>query len=162
MDVEPLPQVGINRVLGLCEVLDDRGGREDVYKLARDLNYKFTDLLLAIKGAEVLGLVSTPGGDVVLEPLGKKVVDGDVNTKKAELKAQMERLKLFEHIQQLLKNAPDGKVDKDVILADLAIILPNENPKTMFSTLVGWGRYGNIFGYSRDTDQFFLQQAVET
>lgn len=159
MDVEPLPNVGMSHVLGLCEVLDDRGGRDDVYKLARDLNFKFAELLLTIKAAEMLGLVTTPGGDAVLTPLGKQAIDGDVNAKKAIMKAQMEKLALFQRVRGLLVNAPEKAVDKDTLLQELAILLPNENPKTVFNTLVNWGRYGDIFGYSRDTDRFFLQEA---
>lgn len=158
MDVEPIPQTGISHILGLCEVLDDRGGREDVYKLARELNYKFGELLVVLKAAEMLQLISTPGADVVLEPLGKKVIETDVNGKKAIVQAQMERLKVFQHFKRLLGNAPHEGVDKDTILEELAILFPSENPKTTFNTLINWGRYGDIFGYSRDTDRFFLQQ----
>jgi NitT/TauT family transport system ATP-binding protein len=154
---DPLPAIGLNHVLGLCEVLDDRGGREDVYKLARELNYRLGDLLLAIRAAEMLGLVSTPGGDMVLEPLGKRAVDGGVKVKKAILKEQMQKLTLFQFFERLLANAPGGELDKEQILEELAILLPSENPKTAFQTLVSWGRFGDVFGYSRDTNRFFLQ-----
>lgn len=159
MTVDPLPPIGLNRVLGLCEVLDDRGGREDVSRLARELSYRLGDLLLAIRAAEILGLVSTPGADVVLEPLGKKVVDGDVKVKKAVLEGQMRRHSLFRFFLDLLGNAPGGELPRDTILEELAILLPNENPKTAFQTLVSWGRFGDVFGYSRDTGRFFLQHA---
>jgi NitT/TauT family transport system ATP-binding protein len=154
---DPLPAIGLNHVLGLCEVLDDRGGREDVYKLARELNYRLGDLLLAIRAAEMLGLVSTPGGDIVLEPLGKRAVDGGVKVKKAILKEQMEKLTLFQFFESLLANAPGGELAKEQILEELAILLPSESPKAAFQTLVSWGRFGDVFGYSRDTNRFFLQ-----
>lgn len=159
MTADPLPPISLNRVLGLCEVLDDRGGREDVSRLARELNYRLGDLLLAIRAAEMLGLVSTPGGDVVLEPLGKKVVDGGVNVKKAVLEERMKGLSLFRFFLDLLARAPGGELPRDTILEELAILLPNENPKSAFQTLVSWGRFGDVFGYSRDTGRFFLQHA---
>ncbi len=161
MIFDPLPAIGINHVLGLCEVLDDRGGRDDVYKLSRELNFRLGDLLGAIRGAELLGLVSTPGGDIVLEPLGKRAVDGDVNVKKAILKEQMLKLRLFQFFVTLLSNAPEEGLPREQILEELAILLPNENPKTAFQTLVSWGRFGDVFGYSRDTDRFFLQHRPE-
>ena len=37
-------------------MLEDRGGREDGYKIARDLSFKFSDLLKVMKAAEILGL----------------------------------------------------------------------------------------------------------
>jgi NitT/TauT family transport system ATP-binding protein len=161
MMIDPLPVISINHVLGLCDVLDERGGREDVYKLARELNYKLGDLLLIIRAAEMLGLVTTPGGDIVLEPLGKQVAEGDTASKKAVLRAQMEGLTLFQYFLKLLGNAPEGELDKDTILEELAILMPNENPKTSFQNLVSWGRFADLFGYSRDTNQFFLQQKPE-
>jgi NitT/TauT family transport system ATP-binding protein len=154
---DPLPNVGLNRVLGLCQLLDDRGGRDDIYRLSRELNYRLGDLLHAIRAAEMLSLVSTPGNDIRLEPLGKRAVEGDVKVKKALLQQQMRELTLFQFFENLLANAPGNELDKAQILEELAILLPNENPKTAFQTLVAWGRFGDLFGYSRDTDRFFLQ-----
>ena len=34
----------------------------------------------------------------------------------------------------------------------------HEQPRQMFTTLLNWGRYGDVFGYSRDTDLFFLHR----
>ena len=70
--INPIPDCQMTWVFGLLETLEDRGGREDGYKIARDLQFKFTDLLKVMKTAEILELVSTPVGDVVLEPLGKQ------------------------------------------------------------------------------------------
>ncbi len=71
--INPIPDCSLTWVFGLLETLEDRGGRDDGYKIARDLQFKFGDLLKVMKAAEILGLVSTPAGDVVLEPLGQSV-----------------------------------------------------------------------------------------
>jgi NitT/TauT family transport system ATP-binding protein len=156
--IEPLPSTGISKILGLCEILDDHGGREDIYRLAQDLHMPFGELLLVIKGAEMLGLVETPGGDAVLTPLGKKVLETSMNEKKALLKEQMVKLQVFKHIVRLLQNAEEHEVPADVILEELAVLLPQEQPRQLFTTLLNWGRYGEVFGYSRDTDLFYLQE----
>ena len=155
--VEPLPSTGISKVLGLCEILDDHGGKEDVYRLAQDLHMPFGELLLVIKGAEMLGLVETPGGDAVLTPLGKRVLETSMNEKKALLKEQMLKLRVFQHIHRLLTIAEDHQVPAEVILEELAVLLPQEQPRQLFTTLLNWGRYGEVFGYSRDTDLFYLK-----
>ena len=54
--INPIPDAQLTRVFGLLEMLEDRGGREDGYKIARDLNFKFCDLLKVMKAAEILGL----------------------------------------------------------------------------------------------------------
>ncbi len=159
--IEPLPSTGISKVLGLCEILDDHGGREDVYRLAQDLHMPFGELLLVIKGSEMLGLVETPGGDAVLTPLGKRVLETSMNEKKAILKQQMLKLRVFQHINKLLENAENHEVPAEVILEELAVLLPQEQPRQLFTTLLNWGRYGEVFGYSRDTDRFYLQAPAQ-
>ena len=154
--VEPLPNTGISKMLGLCEILDDRGGREDGYRLAQDLGMPFAEVLLAIKGAEMLGLIDTPGGDAVLTPLGKRCLEVPMNEKKALLKEQMKRLRVFRHIIHQLERADENELDADVILEEISLLLPLEQPRAMFSTLINWGRYGEILGYSRDTDKVYL------
>ena len=87
--ITPLPDVALTSVFGLLELLDDRGGREDGYKIARDLNIRFGDLLKVMKAAEILGFVSTPAGDVVLEPLGKQFLEAGINERKLLLREQL-------------------------------------------------------------------------
>ncbi len=156
--VEPLPATGISKILGLCEIVDDHGGKEDVYRLASDLHMAFGELLLVIKGAEMLNLVETPGGDAVLTTLGKRVLEMSMNEKKALLKASMLKLRIFQHMVKLLEKAEDNEVPAEVILEELSVLLPQEEPRPLFTTLLNWGRYGEVFGYSRDTDLFYLQK----
>lgn len=156
MDATPVPEVGMTRILGLLEVLDDHGGREDIYRLARDLAYEFGDLLGVIKAAEILGLVDTPGGDVVLQPLGKQIIECDVNTKKKLLKRQVLNHPLFTHFAQFIKNQPEGKASREEVVVEAGRILPQEKPLSVFRTLVNWGRFTELFGYNRDDDAFYL------
>ena len=156
MDVTPVPEVGMTRILGLLEVLDDHGGRDDIYRLARDLSYEFGDLLGVIKAAEILRLVDTPGGDVVLQPLGKQIIESDVNTKKSLLKKQVKAHCLFEHFIGFLKGQEERKAAREDVVAEAGRILPQEKPLSVFRTLVNWGRYTELFGYNRDDDAFYL------
>jgi len=156
MPIEPLPATGISKILGLLEVLDDHGGKEDIYRLAQDLHMPFGELLLAIKGAEMLGVVETPGGDAVLSALGKRVLESSINEKKVLFKEQMLKLKVFQHIVRLLERVEEHEVPQEVIVEELTVLLPQEQPHQLFTTLLNWGRYGEIFGYSRDSDLFYL------
>ena len=142
MPIEPLPSTGISKILGLCEILDDHQGKEDVYRLAQDLHMPFGELLLVIKGAEMLGMVETPGGDAVLTALGKRALESSMNEKKALLRQAMLKLKVFQHVLKLLENAQENEVPAEVILEELAVLLPQEQPRQLFTTLLNWGRYG--------------------
>ena len=156
MSPDALPAAPLSRILGLLEILDDRGGRAQVSRLAQEIRMDSAELLPVIHGAELMELVNTPGGDVVLLPLGKRIIESDMNTKKAIVKEQMEKLPLFRFFIEFLSNHPEKAVEKDEVLEELAILLPTHDPEVVYDTLLNWGRYGEIFGFSRDTGRFFL------
>lgn len=154
--ITPVPDCQLTWVFGLLEFLDDQGGREDGYKIARDLQFKFSDLLKVMKAAEILGLVSTPAGDVVIEPLGKQFVESDVNQRKLLIREQLKKLGLFSYFVRLLRAQEDRSLTKEVVLEHLAMLLPTERPDRLFWTIVNWGRFAELFGYNKDEDRFYL------
>jgi NitT/TauT family transport system ATP-binding protein len=156
--INPIPDCQLTWVFGLLETLEDRGGRDDGYKIARELQFKFADLLKVMKTAEILGFVSTPAGDVVLEQLGKQFLEGDVNQRKLLVREQLKKHGLFAYLARLLRGQEDRSLQKEVVLEHLAMLLPNESPEKMFSTVVNWGRFAELFGYNKDEDRFYLDQ----
>jgi NitT/TauT family transport system ATP-binding protein len=159
--IHPIPDSQLPWVFGLLEMLEDRGGREDGYKIARDLNFKFSDLLKVMKAAEILGLVSTPAGDVVLEPLGREFLAADMNQRKRIIREQLQKHSLFGYMVRLLRGQEDHALTKEVILEHLAMLLPTESPDRMFATIVNWGRFAELFGYNKDDDRFYLDEEAE-
>ena len=151
-----LPQIGISEILGLVELLIAKGGREDIYKLASELKMEFGQTLTVIRGAELLGLVNTPGGDVVIEALGEKMSRSKINERKLIIKAQLERLPIFNQVILLLQENESHEITREQILEKLAEMIPNENNEQTFDTLVNWGRYAELFGYNDDTETFYL------
>ena len=156
MSIEPLPSTGISKILGLCEVLDDHGDKEDIYRLGQDLHTPFNELLLVVKGAEMLELVEVARNDVSVTPLGKRVDNAPMAEKKSLLRAQMLKLAVFQHVVKMLELADGHEIPADLVLERLAVLLPQEEPRQLFTTLLNWARYGEVFGYSRETDRFLL------
>jgi NitT/TauT family transport system ATP-binding protein len=156
--INPIPDCQLTWVFGLLETLEDRGGRDDGYRIARDLQFNFSDLLKVMKAAEILGLVSTPSGDVVLEPLGRQFLELDINQRKLMLRERLKKLSLFAYFVRLLRGQEDHSLPKEIVLEHLAMLLPNESPQKQFNTLVNWGRYAELFGYNKDEDRFYLDQ----
>jgi NitT/TauT family transport system ATP-binding protein len=159
--IHPIPDSQLPWFFGLLEHLEDRGGREDGYKIARDLNFKFADLLKVMKAAEILGLVSTPAGDVVLEPLGREFLAADMNQRKRIIREQLKKHSLFSYFVRLLRGQEDRSLSKEVVLEHLAMLLPDERPERMFATMVGWGRFAELFGYNKDDDRFYLDEEAD-
>jgi len=59
---------------------------------------------------------------------------------------------------RLLRGQEDLSLTKEVVEEHLAMLLPNEPPEKMFSTIVNWGRFAELFGYNKDEDRFYLDQ----
>jgi NitT/TauT family transport system ATP-binding protein len=157
-NITPVPDCQLTWIFGLLEYLEDQNGREDGYKIARDLQFKFSDLLKVMKAAEILGFVSTPAGDVVLEPFGKQFLESKVNQRKLLLREQLKTLGLFGYFIRLLRAQEDRSLSKEVVLEHLAMLLPSEKPDRLFWVIVNWGRFAELFGYSKDEDRFYLYQ----
>ncbi len=154
--INPIPDCQLTWVFGLLELLEDLGGRADGYKIARDLQFKFGDLLKVMKAAAILGFVTTPAGDVGLEPLGKEFLASDVNQKKLLVRERLKTLSLFAYLIRLLRGQEDRALTKEVVLEHLAMLLPSERPERVFQTVVNWGRFAELFGYNKDEDRFYL------
>ena len=155
-NITPVPDCQLTWIFGLLEFIDDQGGRQDGYKIARDLQFKFSDLLKVMKAAEILGFVTTPAGDVVLEPFGKQFLESDINQRKLIMREQLKNLSLFSYFIRLLRAQENRSLSKEVVLEHLAMLLPSERPERLFSTIVNWGRFAELFGYNKDEDRFYL------
>src|ERR1700739_194994 len=119
--IHPVTDAQMTTVFGLRAMLEDRGGREDGYKIARDLGFKFSDLLKVMKAAEILGLVSTPAGDVVLEPLGREFLAADMNTRKRIIREQLKKHSLFSYFVRLLRGEENHSLSKEQVREHLAM-----------------------------------------
>jgi NitT/TauT family transport system ATP-binding protein len=158
MAIDPIPNVGISRIIGLLEVLDDAGGRYDVYRLARDLNLEFGEILRVIKAAEMLSLVETPGADVVLTSTGSQMLRGRINSRKKLLKEQLKKLPIFRAVVEALQRSDDSRADADAFLEIFALHLPAEDSEALLKTVIDWGRYAELVGYRPDDQELYLDQ----
>lgn len=158
MAIDPIPQVGISKIIGLLEVLDDAGGRYDVFRLARDINFEFGEILQVIKAAEMLELVVTPGADVVLTGTGNRLLRGKVNARKKLLQEQIVKLPLFRTVVDALRRAEEKRADEDAFLEIFALHLPAENAEAMLKTVIDWGRYAELIGYNPEDQELYLDQ----
>jgi len=67
-EYQVLPLVAISDVTGLVELVQTRGGREDLYQIGRHLHQEVDDLLPLVEAAEILNQAETQEGDLVLIP----------------------------------------------------------------------------------------------
>ena len=153
----PLPPAAVGEMIGLLEITHHHGGQLDLLDLARDLRLEFGRAILVAKAAELLDLVDTPGQDVVLTPLGREFVQGDVNRRKQIVQQQLRTLGVFAYVLHLLARAPAHRLPAEIVTEQLVLILPEEPPDVLFDTVIGWGRYGELIGYDATEGVVYLQ-----
>ena len=154
--VESLPHVSPSEIIGLLGVLHDNKGVIDLFDLAAKIGKDFGSTIAVVKAAELLDLVDTPKQNVVLTEMGRKFLAASINERKTLWKQQLLSMRLFEIISAMLKRSEQLTLSEDVIVEQLAILLPQEDPERLFEVLVGWGRYGELFGYNADEKVFYL------
>ncbi|MFY9269058.1 MAG: AAA-associated domain-containing protein [Candidatus Manganitrophaceae bacterium] len=159
MEIEPLPHgISTSKVIGLLEYLDDHHGKEDIYKLAEAIRYEVGDLLSVIKMAEMLAFAETPGGDVVITDLGRKILKSKVAERKLIVREQLRKLRLFQQLIETLQESEEKKLTREAGLAALSRVFPHENAEALFKTVVNWGRYAELLGYNHDTETLYLDE----
>jgi hypothetical protein len=159
MAIDPIPQVSISRVIGLLEVLEDAAGRYDVFRLARDINYEFGAIIQVIKAAELMGLVVTPGADVVLTGQGSALLRAKVNARKKLLREHIRKLPLFKSVVDVLMRTEEKRASEDAFLEIFALYLPAEDSEALLKTVIDWGRYSELIGYSPESQEVYLDHA---
>ncbi|MDI6690084.1 MAG: AAA-associated domain-containing protein [Actinomycetota bacterium] len=158
MSVEPLPRTGISNVIGLLEFIDDAGGKEDVFRLTRELQYDLEDILPVIEASELLELSEVSDGDIKLTALGKKLLESDVNERKLIVKRQLKKIKVFQEVISTLKARVDRHLDREFVVELFETNLSEEDAESLVHTLIEWGRYAELIGYNHDTEEIYLDQ----
>jgi NitT/TauT family transport system ATP-binding protein len=155
---EPLPCVNVGQVFGLMEVVRDHGGRMDVFAIDKLTDYDFGYTLSVVKAGEMFDFLDTPKNVVVLTPLGNKLLDADINGRKAMLNEQLCKLGTFRFVIQILGEAKGKRLPKDVVEEELVIRLPTEDVGPLFKTVVSWGRFSGLFEYDAESEVLYLDR----
>lgn len=150
---EALPDVLPSEVVGLLEYLDARGGREDLFKIASDLNREFGSLISVTKAAEMLDLVDTPKRTVMLAADGERFLRAQPEERASIWRQRILTLGLFQEIEELLRKQENHEIDRELVLETIIFRMPQEDYERIFRTVINWGRYGDLFAYDETTEK---------
>jgi NitT/TauT family transport system ATP-binding protein len=154
---EPLPEATPSAVIGLLEFLDQRGERDDVFRIAAETGQEFGRVIVTVQAAELLDLVDTPKRMVELTSLGKRFVGASAPERQELWREQLLKLRIFHEFADILARAPEHRVDRGYVLENIVVRMPSEDYERIFTTLIGWGRFGNLFAYDEDAQELFAQ-----
>ena len=145
--ITPIPPVEVREIIGLLEAVNRRGGDVAFFRLIAELGLAFARVLLAVKAAELLGLLETPHDHLVLTPLGRQLLAAPRKARKQLFLTQLLKIPLIRRIRDMLAHSPDHRLPRDVVLEELAIQCPQEDPKRLLRILVNWGRFAELWAY---------------
>lgn len=159
---EMLPHVRPGGIAGLLEMLDDRGGREDIYRLAKDLSFEIDDLLPLVDASVMLGFLKVEEGDAQISEAGRAFAHADI-LKQKELfhEAALEHLLLFRQIRRVLESKSDHTVHEEFFHDLLDEQFSEDETLRQMETAITWGRYAEIFEYDAGTHRLMLPEGTE-
>ena len=156
-DWKPLPHAPIAMVFGLLEYLRDAaGGREDLYKLGGPLGLELDDLLPVTEAAKQRGLVKIASGDIELTSEGRLLAEAEAPERKERLRRHLFELPAIRRIREALQQAEGGRVRRREFLETLSDQFSPVEADRQLQTALDWARYGELFDYDPDTEEFVL------
>jgi NitT/TauT family transport system ATP-binding protein len=158
-----IPHARPGGISGLVELLNDRGGEEDIYHVADDLRLEVDDLLPILEAATLLELATANEGDVRLTPAGKAFAEADITTRKTLFRdAVLEHVSLLQQIHSALHKKTDHSMPLEFFRDLLDERFAQVEVEQQIETALGWGRYAEIFTYDPDTDTLHLHGTGQT
>ena len=154
-----LPHARRGAVAGLLEMLADRNGRDDMYRLAAALSFEIDDLLPVVDAAVLLHFAKVEEGDVELTPSGHAFAEADILRRKELFRAAaLENISLIREITRSLEARADHALPDGVFEDMLDEHFSEEEAKAQLETAINWGRYAELFDHDSDTHRFFLPE----
>ena len=146
-----LPHARVGGLAGLLELLHDRGGREDLFRLSDELVMDVEDLLPILEACVLLGFATLKEGDVEISPQGIAFADADIQSRKMLFRqAALEHITLLKQIDSILKRKSDHSISDEFFRDILDEHFAEDEMERQFDTAVNWGRYAEIFDYDRE------------
>ena len=162
MRYQMLPHARPGGVAGLLELLLDKGGRDDIYRLADDLAFEVDDLLPIVDAAQLLGFLKIEEGDAAITPSGTEFANSEILRQKELFRdAAVENVLLLRQIRRALESKSDHTVPEDFFLDMLDEQFSEEECLRQMETAVTWGRYAELFDFDSARRRFVLPDASE-
>ncbi|MFP5205783.1 MAG: nitrate/sulfonate/bicarbonate ABC transporter ATP-binding protein [Acidobacteriota bacterium] len=157
-----LPHTRPGGIAGLLELLLDKGGRDDMYRLADDLSFEIDDLLPIVEAAQMLGFLHVEEGDAVITAEGTEFANSEILRQKELFRdAAMAHVLLLRQIRRALETKSDNTVPEDFFLDMLDEQFSEEESLRQMETAVAWGRYAELFDYDAGRRRFVLPDSQE-
>ena len=155
-----LPHARPGSIAGLVELLNDRGGQDDLYHIAEELLMEVDDLLPIVEAATALVFVHSRHGEIELTACGKAFAEADIATRKTLFReAALSHVTLLQQMQHALESKADRAMPLEFFRDVLEKYFPENEIQAQIDTALNWGRYAEIFTYDSEGDRLLLRTA---
>ena len=157
-----LPHARVGGISGLLEIVADRGGREDLPKLAESLRLEVDDLLPAVDASNMLGFATVSQGDVMITDIGQQFAAADVHRSHHIFKEQLlKNVPFASTVVETINQKKNGRIGKEFLLDILDEHFSESEAERQFQTLVDWGRYAQLFEYDASEERLYKVEEDE-
>jgi NitT/TauT family transport system ATP-binding protein len=157
-----LPHARPGGIAGFMELLTDRGGRDDLYKLADELSMDVDDLLPIVDASVMLGFAALHEGDVEITPEGRTFGAADIQKQKQFFReAALKNIAILRLIENTLHAKRDHAIGEEFFRDILDEHFSADEVERQFETVLNWGRYAEIFDYDPESHRLFHREDAD-
>ncbi|MFD5143634.1 nitrate/sulfonate/bicarbonate ABC transporter ATP-binding protein [Streptomyces sp. NPDC058401] len=157
----PLPAASVDGMAGLAEIVLQRGtgdGSVDLADLAEELGLEVDDVLPQVDGLELLGLAEVRDLHLVLTARGTAFAGADVQESKELFAEGAMEVPLVHLIHTTLQRSRGGTQRAGFFRDLLSHHYTSEQLEQQLETATDWGRYGELYGYHADGEEYRLDE----
>jgi NitT/TauT family transport system ATP-binding protein len=156
----PLHRVGTNQMAGMMEALagSPYNGRADLPALAAALQYEADELLPLGETLQLLHFAVLEEGDIALTEEGRRFVAAETEERKQLFAASVTAyVPLGRMIRQVLDERWNHRASALRFREELEDHMSPDYAEDTLRTIIGWGRYAELFSYDEEAEQFSLE-----
>jgi NitT/TauT family transport system ATP-binding protein len=162
MRYQMLPHARPGGIAGLLELLLDKGGRDDIYRMADDLAFEIDDLLPIVDAAQLLGFLKIEEGDATITEQGAEFGNSEILRQKELFRdAAIENVLLLRQIRRAIETKSDHTVPEAFFLDMIDEQFSEDESQRQMETAVTWGRYAELFDFDAVRRRFVMPDALE-
>ena len=155
-----LPKVSTNALAGMIEEIaaPPYDGKADLPHLADSLQMEIDDLFPIAESLQLLRFANLEEGDIELTSAGQRFTHAEVDARKKLFGDHLlAYLPLAARIRQVLDERPSHRAPAARFREELEDHMSAEYAERTLRAAIAWGRYGEVYAYSDDTQAFSLE-----
>lgn len=149
--VQPPPPASINRISGLLETLaaPPYAGQAELARLAASLTLEVDDLFPIAEALHILEFAELSDGALKLTAAGRVFAQCGIEERKRLFREHLLRfVPLAAHIHHVLDEREGHRAPRMRFEAELEDHLSRSDAEKTLGTVIGWGRYAELFSYN--------------